>query len=402
MPKFIYTAKSEPHKTIQGQLEASSEQEAINILQQQGYFPLSLQTNSDVGNVDNSQRRHTVKKKDVVLFTRQLSSLIESGVNILQSFAIVGGQTPDKYFKAVISDVARNIKDGKSLSESLSQYRHIFSALYTAIIHAGETSGKLEIALKRLTEFLEKQEEFKNSVRASLAYPAFVLLVGMLTIIVLVVFVIPRLSTMFEDMGQALPFATRMLLGISGVLTNYWWLFCAGIFTVIFVLRRFCRSSQGKSTVDAIKLKIPVIGEIFLKTDVGRFAQTLSLLIGSGIPVVTALEVSTQLVANGLLKSELQKFKVQITTGASFSQCLSESKLFPAFVANIVHVGEEGGSLEKSLLRIGDEYEKEVDRFLKTFTRLLEPVIIVIMGLVVGFIVLAMLLPILQINLIVK
>lgn len=401
MPKFIYTAKSKPGEFIQSGLEAESEQMAVSKLLEMGYFPVSVQAENEYLDKQKNYLRR-VQRKDLVIFTRQLSSLIESGVNILDSLHIVTNQTSNKYFKAVLGDVSAKIKDGKSLSESLAVYDNIFSGLYTSIIHSGEASGNLEKVIKSLAEFYEKDEEFRAALRASLTYPLFIAGVGVLTVSILMGFVIPKLVTMFEDLGQSLPLPTKILINVSGFFTHYWWVVFAVIFLFVFSLRRMIKTSHGKFFFDNFKLKIPLIGDISLKSEIARLSRTLSLLISSGIAVVSAINVTSAVIGNELLKNELKTFKEQITGGLSFSKCLNGSKIFPSFVTNIVAVGEEGGSLDKSLMRIADEYEKDVDRSLKSISRLIEPVIILIMGIVVGFIVLSMLLPIFQINLIAR
>ncbi|MCK9614259.1 MAG: type II secretion system F family protein [Candidatus Omnitrophica bacterium] len=398
MPKYIYTAKSNPGELMQSVIDVESEQAAINKLLEMGYFPVSVKPENSYLDKQKSYFKK-VSRKDLVIFTRQLSSLIESGVNILDSLNIVTNQTSNKYFKAVLTDVSVKIKDGKSLSESLNLYDNIFSNLYTSIIHSGEASGNLEKVIKSLAEFFEKDEEFRASLRASLTYPLFIAVVGVLTVSVLMGFVIPKLVTMFEDLGQALPIPTKILINVSVFFTHYWWIIFAVIFLVIFSLQRAVKTNQGKLFIDRFKLKIPMAGEIVLKSEIARLSRTLSLLISSGLAVVSALNVTIAIIGNQILKNELEKFKKQITDGLSFSKCLNGSKLFPSFVTNIVAVGEEGGSLEKSLMRVADEYERDVDRSLKAISRLIEPVIILVMGVVVGFIVLAMLLPIFQINL---
>ena len=402
MPRYAYTAKFQPYKIIQGEIEADSEQDAINKLTRMGYFPVSV----EIGDFFLDKRRllnfPKISHRDIVLFTRQLSSLVESGVNIIKSLNIISGQIANKYLKAILNDIINKIKDGKSLSESLAQYPNLFSNLYTSMIHTGEVGGALEQTLRRLADFLEKQEESKNSIRAALTYPIFVFVVGVLTVIILLGFVIPRLVTMFEDMGQVLPLPTKILIGLSEFLRSYWWLIIITIGIFIFLSRRFYRNPQGRIFWDSLKLKIIILGEIFLKTEISRLMHTLSLLLSSGMTMIYSLDISTSVIENQVLKLELKKIKGQINEGVSFSQCLKDAKLFPDFVMNIVTVGEETGTLEKSLLRIADNYERDVDHYLKTLTRLLEPIIILVMGLIVGFIVLSMLLPIFQINLIVR
>jgi type II secretion system protein F len=401
MPKFLYSVKAGPGKTQTGEVEAESEQEAINRLIKQGYFLISIQAENVYLDKQPKYFRK-VSKREIAIFTRQLSSLVESGVNILNSLQIIREQNANKYLKIILNETAAKIKDGKSLSESLSHYPQIFPSLYTSIIHSGEASGNLDRVVSTLADFLEKEEEFRSSLAASLVYPAFISIIGAATVCVLMGFVIPKLVSMFEDLGQNLPLATKILIQTSHFFVSYWWLIFSLLFIAVFSLRRAIKTELGKTNFDKLLLRLPLIGEITLKTEISRLTRTLSLLLASGVAVISSLEIASSVITNQILKNELQKFKEQITTGLSLSKCLSGSAIFPAFVTNIVAVGEEAGSLEKSLMRIANEYEKDVDRSLKSITRMVEPVIILAMGLVVGFIVLSMLLPIFQMNLIVK
>lgn len=402
MPTYAYIAKSQPDRTLQGEIEAETEQDAIKKLTRMGYFPISVKAGDLLSDTGQHPLSRGISKKETLLFIRQLASLVESGVNIINGLAIIQGQTSNIRLKAILDDIIGKIKDGKSLSDAFSAHPRLFPSLYTSIIQSGEAGGHIEESLKRLADFAEKEEEFKNSIRASLTYPAFVILVGAATIVVLLGFVIPRLVGMFKDMGQLLPLPTKMLINISTFLRHYWWFILAVVFISIFSLRRIYREPKSRLSLDKLKLRIPALGQIILKAEIGRLMRTLSLLLTSGIPIVRALEVSTSVMDNQALVLEAQGFREKITDGASFSKALGGSLFFPAFVTNIVNVGEETGTLERALLNIADDYEREVDRSLKAFTRLLEPVIILVVGLIVGFIVLSMLLPIFQINLIVR
>jgi type II secretory pathway component PulF len=396
--RYAYVAKTLPQTSTQGYIEAESEQDAINKLAKMGYFPISVryeaveQENKGLFNLER------VSRKDVFQLTRQLSSLIDSGVNILNALNIIANQTPNKRLNAILSDVAGRIKDGKSLSESLAVFPALFPGFYCAMVRVGETGGALNTTLKRLADFLEADEEFKDALRAGLTYPFFIFIVSVLTVVVLLVFVIPRLVLMFEDMGQVLPLPTRILITVSGSLRNYWWLFLAAIGAAVFLLRRMRRSIKGRFSLDRFKLRMLIFGQIILKTEIARLCRTMSLLLSSGIPITPALDICGSVMENQVIKEEVAKFKEKINSGQSLSVVFREAKIFPEFVVNIVAIGEETGSLDKSLMRVAQDYERETDRTLKGLTRLLEPAIILVMGLIVGFIVLSMLLPIFQIN----
>lgn len=402
MATYSYIAKSRPNKTICGDIEAESEQDATNKLTKLGYFPISIKSEAHSLDKEGILRFWKIPNKEIFLFTRQLSSLIESGINIIESLHTISNQTRNKYLKAILRGVIDNVKDGKSLSQSLASFPYLFSNLYSSMIRAGEVSGDLNNTLRRLADFLEKEEEFKNSLRTALTYPFFIFIVGTLTVFVLLGFVIPRLVTMFADMGQVLPLPTRILIGTSNFIHKHIWLIFIITILFIFFLRRLFRSPQGRTYWDLFKLKLAIFGQLILKTEISRLMRTLSLLLSSGIPITSSLEISTSIVENQILKSEIRKIKEEISSGLSLSHSLKGSKFFPEFVTNIVAIGEETGSLDKALMRIADDYEGEVDRSLKVFARLLEPITILVMGLIVGFIVLSMLLPIFQINLIVR
>ncbi|MBU1727138.1 MAG: type II secretion system F family protein [Candidatus Omnitrophica bacterium] len=403
MPTFIYSAKSDPQKTTQGKLDAESEQDAINKLTRLGLFPITVnQENILEGGKERAFGFKKFSRKDLASFTSQLSTLIESGVNIINAINIISNQTTNNYLKSTLNDITDRVKDGKSLSDSLAAHPKMFSNLYTSIVKTGEASGNLKDVLKRLAGFMEKEEEFKDSLRASLTYPIFVFSVGVLTVAVLLIFVIPRLVGMFEDIGQALPLPTKILIETSNFMRNYWWILLALILIAVFSIKRSHKNAQGRIFWDTLKLKTAIIGQIILKTEISRLMRTLSLLLSSGVPVTTALNISSSVISNQVLKNESLMFEGKINSGSSLSEAMKSSKNFPEFVTNIVAIGEETGSLDRSLLRIADDYETAADRSLKALTRIFEPFIILVMGLIVGFIVLAMLLPIFQMNLIVR
>lgn len=402
MAIYIYTAKSSPSKTLQGTIEAESEQEVVNRLTKMGYFPVSIKAEAAYFNQREIWKLQKVKPEEIVLITQQLSTLIESGINIIEGLRIISNQSQNKYLKSILNTVVAKIKDGSSLSAGLAVYPHAFSNLYVAMIKLGEAGGNIQDSLKRLANFLEKERELKNSIRSALIYPAFIFVVSILTIIVLIGFVIPRLVSMFEDMGQTLPLPTKALIMVSGFLRDYWWFILASIGALIFIYKRISRLPQARLALSEFKLKIPIWGKIILKIDTSRLMRALSLLLSQGLTILHSLDVSATILNNAVLRSETVKFKKKISEGSTLSRCISESKYFPAYVANIANIGEESGLLEKSLMRVADDYEREADQFLKNFAQILEPLMILGMGLIVGFIVLSMMLPIFQINLIVR
>lgn len=404
MPRYKYTAKISPQKLINANIEAESEADAINKLTTLGYFPVSI--TPEVGGLQAEEHRvgffGKTNRKEVLLFTMQLASLVDSEVNILNGINIIHSQMANKYLKSVLFDILGKLKDGRPLSDSLSYYPNLFSPLYCAMVRTGEASGSLDNTLKRLADFLEKEDEFRTSFVNSLVYPAFILSVGILTTMVLLIFVVPKLVLMFEDLGQGLPLPTKVLIGTSGFLRNNWFAVFLVTALLVFFIRRFTHTTSGKQVWDTFKLKIMFLGRLILKNQTSRFCRTLALLLSSGIPITPSLELSLSVIDNEVLRADAGHFKELISNGASLSDAFKSSGLFPDFVISIITTGEETGNLDKSLLRIAQDYEKEVDRTINTMMRLVEPVIILVMGLVVGFIVLSMLLPIFEINLIVR
>lgn len=401
MPKFIYIAKSSPREIMEGRIEAESEQAAIIKLTQMGFYPVSV--HSEILSFSKKEIFYTQKisQSDIVLFTQQLASLVESSIDIIKAMTIIAHQMRNRYFKSVLTDVITKVENGKPLSESLASFPHLFPAMYSSMVHIGEVGGSLATTLKCLSDFMEKEDEFKKSLQASLTYPFFVLGVGIATVFALFVFVIPRLTSMFSEMGQVLPLPTQILINTSNVLYKFWWLIVLVIFLAVFFLCHFYHHPRGRMILDRLKLKTAVIGPIILKTEISRLTRTLSFLLLSGMPISGALEISSSVLDNEVLKTEIRQFRKQVNEGGSLSASFSASRFFPEFVTSIVSTGEQTGFLEKSLSRIAQDYEKDVDRRLKSLIRLSEPLIILIVGLIVGFIVLSMLLPIFQINLMV-
>lgn len=404
MPTFTYKAKLGPTQLQQGSIEAENQEQAIKKISDLGLFPVELKAGKEFKNISFFQRirqRRKVGNQDVIGFTRQLASLLESGLNILPSLNVIRSQAVTPSFVSIIDDITQNVKEGVSFSDSLARYENIFSPLYINVVRSGELSGRLTNVLDTLADFLEGQEELRQRIISALVYPALVLAVGILTVAILLIFVIPRIGAMYEDMGQMLPLPTQIVVGTSNVFLHYSWLFFVLIVVSIFLMNRIIRTKEGKDFIDRLKLKTPLLGRFIEKQHVVQFSRTLSLLLSSGIPIVTSLELVANTLSNRMIKAEVETMSKAIREGASLSASIKEVKYFPVFVANIISVAEESGTLERSLTRVAVSFEHDVERIIKTFMATLEPALIFLVGIVVGFIVISMLLPIFQINLIV-
>jgi type II secretion system protein F len=401
MPTYIYKAKTGPDKIIEGSMTADSQNAVILKLGEQGYYPISIKeaTKGKSGIVISRAR---VSQKDIGMFTRQLADLLEGGLTLYQALDTLSKQTANKTFSKIIEEIRDKVREGNPLSDSMSNYPKVFTPIYISMVRSGETGGMIDSVLVRLAEFSDKEQELRSRVKSALMYPLFLGAFGILTVSVLLIFVVPRLTSIFDDFGQDLPLPTKVLIGISHFMGAWWWLIVMIVVLTVFVVFQQEKSKEGKFILDKLRLRVPVLGKLRLMGELARFSRTLAALFESGVPVLKSLEIVSDTMTNEVVKRELIKVHEKISKGGSLGASLEESFCFPLFMINMIKVGEKGGLLEKSLLKIAEAYDREVNRFTSMFTALLEPIMIVTMGLSIGFIVVSMLLPIFNINLAVK
>ncbi len=333
---------------------------------------------------------------------RQLSDLLEAGLTLFGALQIIRDQTENPHLREIVAGLGSHIREGTSFSEALAHHPKVFPPLFVSMVRSGEVGGLLPRVLARLADFGEEEEELAAKVRSAMAYPALIFFVGIGTIFILLTFVIPKLVSLFEEVGQALPLPTRILIGVSQVLASTWWLLLAIVIIGIFLIRQVAHSQQGRFVLDRIKLNLPVWGPLIRKVETARFARSLGMLLGHGVAILQAVEVVTQTMVNEELRRGVERIRGQLEGGTSLSQAMRDSQVFPPFVINMVAVGEESGTLDRSLLKIAEAYERQADRAMKLMASLIEPVMILVMGLIVGFIVISMLLPIFQIDLLAR
>ncbi|MFA5146431.1 MAG: type II secretion system F family protein [Candidatus Omnitrophota bacterium] len=401
MARFLYEAKISPTETTKGVLVADSRNAAIQKISQMGYYLVSIE--EEGGAIGPSAGSgfsffNRVGLKQTTDFTRQLSDLLESGLSIVKALDILCNQTESKRLKRVILDIKDFCISGNPLSAALARHPDVFSDLYVSMVRSGETGGALENILKRLSDFSEKQLEIRTKIRTALAYPILMSVIGCVTIVILMTFVIPKMTAMFSDLGQVLPLPTRILLGISGFLTNYWWILIAIIAIIAVTAAKIYATADGRLAIDRLKLGSPVAGPLIKKVELARFARTLATLLNNGVPILEALKIVSETMENALIRGEFAKTYASVREGSSLARGLSGSAVIPPVVINMVAVGEEGGHLERSLLKVAETYERESDEAIKIMMSLLEPFLILTLGVVVGFIVISMLLPIFEIN----
>ena len=402
MTRFFYKAKKGLSDVTEGYIEADTEYIAVSKLSQMGLYPLRVEKQDARGGEGGFSFMNRVGTRDMAVFTQQFSDLLGSGLTLINALGVLSDQLENKALKHALQDVMTQVKDGASLSGAFAKHPRIFSDFFVSMVSAGEVGGVLEKILERLSEHYEKEEDVKSKIQAAMAYPVLVLSVGVLTVFVLLSFVIPRLTVIFTEFGQALPLPTRILVAVSSFFAQFWWLMVLAAAIIFFLLIRLNSTRQGKVQFDRFLLSLPLLGDFLKKVEVGRLCKSLATLLDNGVPILHSIEVISATATNEVLRQEFERIGKEIKDGLSFSGAIKNSPHFPVFVKNMVAVGEEGGSLEVSLYRIGESYEHYADRLVKIMTSLIEPIMILGMGAVVAFIVVAMLLPIFQLNLMVK
>jgi len=408
MPTYTYLAKKNLKETVEGILVADSQEHAVDKLIEMGLSPVRveplMQTTAQGKSAPGGALsfRGGLTQKDLQVFTSQLKSLMKARVDLLKSLSILYGQADKPKLKDLILDLNTTIKNGESFSSALAKFPNFFSGLYVNLIKIGEASGRLDDVLAELDDFLTRDQEFKMHLKTAMAYPVLMVSVGICAVFVLLSYVIPKLSAIFSDFDYALPLPTRIMLAISSFFKSWWWAILLAMGFVVMIPAQLSKTAGGRSRLDWVKLHIPVWSGLILKQAMARFCRTLSLLIRSGLPAFQSLQVAIPTLENSMLTRELDVVKKDVLEGTSMASSMKKVSFFPSFLVQMISVGEEGGKLEGVLNEVANIYTEEIDARLKVITSLLEPVIILFLGVILGGIVMAMLLPILQINLLIQ
>jgi type IV pilus assembly protein PilC len=400
MPTYEYKVKDGPGKTVEGELVAESRQAALASLDAMGYSPISVGEKNETRSARSIMHVRGITNRDVTVFTRQLASLLKSGVPILKALFTVEEQTENPAFKRVVEDLKNTTRGGCMLSEALAKYPAVFPELYVSMVLSGESGGVLDTVLQRLAVSREQEEETRRKIQAAIAYPALIISVGVITVFVLLSFFLPRVVTLFDQYkNKKLPVPTRILMGLSDFFSNEWyWIVIVAVLAWAFY-RRLASFEWGRLFIDAMKLRLPVIGSLVKQSEIARFARTLSLLLNSGISIDKALTLSANTMRNAVLRSGIEDVRREtVQQGIPLSTGLKKAAEFPPLVGNMTAVGEESGRLDECLDEIASYFEREVDHRSRLVTSLLEPVLILVVGAIVGFIVAAMLLPIFELG----
>lgn len=405
MSEYAYKATDPSGKIVRGVIEASEEKTAVAGLQNMGYIPIRIALAGIEGRrFDFFLSKNIlsifqgVSTKDVVIFTQDLSVLLEAGLPVDRALHIIIDVVEKAKLKEILQNILKTVQGGSYLSDALAKYPRVFSTFYTNMVKAGEAGGILEDVLKRLSLFLESSQDLKDYIKSAMVYPIFLVLVGGVSIIILLTFVLPKFSIIFSDMGQAIPLSTRSLLWFSDILRIYWWLILGGLATIFFFLKRYVNTPAGRLKLDYYKLNSPVIGGLVEKIEVARFARTLGTLTKSGVPILRALNLVKDIITNQVIVNSMGAISERVKEGERLSRPMSDLRVFPPLAIQMITVGEETGRLDEMLLRVAENYETIVKNMVKRLISFLEPAMILFMGLMVGFIVISMLMAIFSMN----
>lgn len=406
MPVYEYRALNTTGRTVKGIIDADSSKAARLKLRRNGIFPIELHeetaARSEKREIDLLRFLRRIKVQETAVMVRQLSTLLSAGLPLVESLTAVIDQVPNPALKKIMTQVRERVNEGSTLADAFAQHPRVFSPLFVNMTRAGERSGALEIVLERLADFSEKQVAFRHKITAAMVYPILMTFIGVGVLGFLLGYVIPTVTQIFQDMKQTLPLPTLMLIAVSDALRRFWWVGIVALVLMLFAIERYSRTDAGRLVLDRLKLKAPIFGALALKVAIARFTRTLAILLKSGVPVLTSLDIVKNIVNNRVLQHIIEEARDNIREGQDIAPPLRRSQLFPPLATHMIAVGEKSGKLEDMLLRVSDAFETEVEATVQGLTALIEPLMILLMGAVVGFIALSILLPIFQINQIVR
>ena len=388
MPTFTYTARAVNGELKTATIDAPSREEVVAQLRRQRMSVVKVDEETK-----KTKARGSIKMRDIVIFTRQFSTMINAGLPLVQALDILAKQTENKVLADVTRAVVFDVESGHTVADALGKHPNAFSELYVNMVAAGEAGGILDTILMRLAIFMEKNDALVRKVKGAMIYPGVIMTVAGGAIIVLLVFVIPTFQRMFAEAGIALPLPTQIVIGMSAGLQKWWWAIGAGIFALIWMVKKYYATNDGKLVIDRLMLKAPVLGDVLRKSAVSRFTRTLGTLIGSGVSILDGLEITAKTSGNRVIQDAIMESRSSIAGGETISAPLKKSQVFPPMVISMINVGEQTGGLDEMLTKIADFYDDEVDAAVGALTSVLEPIMIVVMGIVIGGMVVAMYMP---------
>ncbi|MEO8226376.1 MAG: type II secretion system F family protein, partial [Gemmatimonadota bacterium] len=394
MPMFEYTARNATSGQIQkGQVEVASRDDVTAYLRKNRMILVNVREAPKAIKLNFGGGKR-IKTRDIVIFTRQFATMINAGLPLVQSLTILAQQTENKSLADVTRAVVYDVESGNTLADSFAKHPKAFSGLYVNMVAAGEAGGILDTILLRLATFLEKNDALVRKVKSAMIYPSVIFSVAGIAVTVLLIFVIPTFQAMFASVNLELPLPTRVVIGMSNILIGFWWAIIGVIAGAVFVLKRYYATSVGQKNIDSLMLRAPVLGDMLRKSAVSRFTRTLGTLISSGVSILDGLEITAKTSGNRVVHDAVMESRSSIAGGETIAAPLERSKVFPPMVISMIAVGEQTGGLDEMLTKIADFYDEEVDVAVGSLLSLMEPVMIVVLGVIVGGMVVAMYLPI--------
>jgi len=394
MPVFAYSGRTRQGQSVNGEMEASNAEAVVATLRKQQIITTSVRPKPKDIEITIPGFGGKVSEKDVAIFTRQFSTMIDAGLPLVQCLEILASQQDNKTFQKVLIRIRQDVEGGATLAAALKKETKTFSELYANMVEAGETGGILDTILNRLAAYIEKSITLKKRVKSAMIYPSTIVAVALVVVVFLLLFVIPTFKSMFEGFGATLPLPTRIVLGLSNLVRQYFIFGVAGMIGAVVGLRYYYKTPAGRKRIDTLLLKAPVFGILLRKVAVAKFTRTLGTLISSGVAILDGLEITARTAGNKVVEEAIMKTRVSIAAGKTIAAPLKETTVFPPMVVQMIAVGEQTGALDSMLAKIADFYDEEVDTAVANLTSLLEPLLMVFLGVIIGGVVIAMYLPI--------
>ena len=403
---FQYKVKDKSGKVLEGSLEAENAQLVVSKLRSMGYVPIQIQQQGGGASLQRELKipglSDRVKLKDVAVFSRQFATMINSGLSLLRSLYILAEQTESKPLAEIVNQVRMDVEKGASLSQALAKHPKAFNRLYVSMVRAGEVGGALDSVLLRLAETIEKQVELRRKVKSAMTYPVVVAVLVLVIVTAMLLFVIPMFQNIYKQLGGKLPAPTQFLIDISSVCRKFWYLIFGLEIAAVVFFRRWINSEEGRKNWDAIKLRVPIFGKLVRKTALARFSRTLSALVRSGVPILESLDIVADTAGNHVVAEAVRDTQGAVKRGEPLSKKLEDHEVFPPMVVQMMAVGEETGALDEMLDKIADFYDQEVEATVDALTSLIEPLLIVVMGVCVGGMIISLYLPMFNIIKLIK
>jgi len=394
MPIYKWGGKTKKGRSLKGELEAADERIARIQLKKRSIQVTKLKQKPKDLFENISFMQPKVTKKDLVIFTRQFSTMIDAGLPLVQGLNILGEQTENKTFKIMLKRITKDVEGGSTLADALGKHPKVFDSLFVHLVAAGETGGILDTILQRLAAYIEKAEKLKSQIKGAMTYPIIVVAIAIIVIAVIMVFVIPVFQDMFASFGKALPVPTQVVVSMSEFTKGNILYMIGGLIVFVWVFRRYAKTTSGKKNIDSVLLKLPIFGELIKKVAVARFTRTLGTMVSSGVPILDALEITAKTAGNVIVEEVIHDARSSIAEGQTIAEPLSETNIFPGMVTQMISVGESTGALDAMLEKIADFYDDEVDAAVSAMTSMLEPLLMLFLGGSIGGLVIAMYLPI--------